>query len=189
VALKRELRRGIEMKRDFTLDLLASKEYDFIYVLRSCTRGYFFTIHDRKHPVYGGGARARELAAWSATSLGPCVAQFRAAQGHGRSVVVGDRGMIANHRGDQFIDDTPIARPRDSTRQDRRAEPIPFAARACSAASVRSGPITTSRTSSRPTRSVAAAATAPPRSAHSRRSTGTGRAYSGCPPSATATCA
>jgi predicted AlkP superfamily phosphohydrolase/phosphomutase len=113
VALKHELRRGIEMKRDVALDLLASKDYDFIYVCFSELHkgGHFlWRFHDRKHPEYTEAEPALvnsllECYEHLDRALGTILAQLK---GTDDLVVVADRGMIANHRGDHLVDDALI---------------------------------------------------------------------------------
>jgi len=113
VALKDKLRRGIEMKRRFAIDLLASKDYDFVFFCFSELHkaGHFFwKFHDRKHPEYTEAEPAlvdslRECYEDMDRALGTMLAHLR---GTDDLVVVADRGMYANHRGDHLIDDTLI---------------------------------------------------------------------------------
>ena len=113
VALKDKLLRGIEMKRRFAIDLLASNEYDFIYFCFSELHkaGHFFwRFHDRKHPEYTEVEPAlvdslRECYEAQDRALGAVLARLK---GTDDLVVVADRGMYADHRGDHLIDDTLI---------------------------------------------------------------------------------
>ena len=113
VALKGKLRRGIEMKRRFAIDLLASKDYDFIFFCFSELHkaGHFFwRFHDRKHPEYTEAEPAlvdslRECYEEMDRALGTLLARLKATDD---LVVVADRGMNANHRGDHLIEDVLI---------------------------------------------------------------------------------
>jgi predicted AlkP superfamily phosphohydrolase/phosphomutase len=113
VALKGKLRRGIETKRRFAIDLLASKDYDFIFFSFSELHkaGHFFwRFHDRKHPEYTDAEPAlvdslRECYEHLDRALGTLLEHLK---GTDDLVVVSDRGMYAEHRGDHLIDDTLI---------------------------------------------------------------------------------
>jgi predicted AlkP superfamily phosphohydrolase/phosphomutase len=113
VALKDKMRRGIEMKRSLAIDLLTSKEHDFLFFCFSELHkaGHFFwRFHDRTHPEYTEAEPALVNSLLECyqdldRALGTILAHLK---GTDDLVVVADRGMSANHRGDHLIDDTLI---------------------------------------------------------------------------------
>lgn len=113
VALKDKLRRGIDMKRALALDLLASKDYDFLFFCFSELHkaGHFFwRFHDRAHPDYTEAEPAlvhslRECYEDLDRALGAVLAHVK---GTDDLVVVADRGMTTNHRGDHLLRDILI---------------------------------------------------------------------------------
>jgi predicted AlkP superfamily phosphohydrolase/phosphomutase len=113
VALKAKMLRGIEMKRQFAIDLLASEDYDFIFFCFSELHkaGHFFwRFHDRKHPEFTDAEPAlvdslRECYEAQDRALGALLKHLK---GTDDLVVVADRGMCANHRGDHLIDETLV---------------------------------------------------------------------------------
>ena len=113
IALKSKLRRGIELKRRFAIDLLASTDYDFVFFCFSELHkaGHFFwRFHDRTHPDYTEAEpelvdALRECYEHMDRALGSVLAHLK---GTDDLVVVADRGMYAEHRGDHLIDDTLI---------------------------------------------------------------------------------
>jgi predicted AlkP superfamily phosphohydrolase/phosphomutase len=113
VALKDKMRRGIEMKRSLAIDLLASKDYDFLFVCFSELHkaGHFlWRFHDPKHPEYTEAEpelvdSLLECYEDLDRALGTILARLK---GTDDLVVVADRGMTANHRGDHLVDETLI---------------------------------------------------------------------------------
>jgi predicted AlkP superfamily phosphohydrolase/phosphomutase len=113
LALKDKMRHGIEMKRRFAIDLLASKDYDFIYFCFSELHkaGHFlWRFHDRKHPEFTDADPAlvdslRDCYEDLDRALGTLLVHLK---GTDDLVVVGDRGMCAEHRGEHLLVDTLI---------------------------------------------------------------------------------
>ncbi len=112
-ALHAKLRRGLEMKRRFAVDLLRGNDYEFIFFCFSELHkaGHFlWRFHDRSH------AQFTEVEPRLVDSLRACYEDMDRALGsilaHLRSsddlILCSDRGMCADYRGDHLVDETLI---------------------------------------------------------------------------------
>src|SRR4029453_5296625 len=110
VALKRKLMRGIDIKQQFTVDLLGQREHDFVFVnfceLHKAGR-FFWRFHDRTHPEF------TEVVPELVDSLRETYERLDAALGSvlhklgdgDDLIVVTDRGMYSDHRADHLVDE------------------------------------------------------------------------------------
>lgn len=109
-ALKGKLRRGIDVKRRFCIDLLQQREHSFVFV-NFCElhkAGHFFwRFHDREHPEFTDAEpelrdALRQMYEYLDRALGSVLQQIGSRDD---LILLTDRGMYADHRGDHLIDD------------------------------------------------------------------------------------
>ena len=110
LALKHKLRKGIEIKQRLAVDLLARRDHDFVFFnfAELHKAGHFFWgFHDRSHPEFTNAEpqlvdSLREMYEHLDRAVGVVLAQL----GHDDDlIVVTDRGMYADHRGDHLVDE------------------------------------------------------------------------------------
>ena len=109
LALKDRLKRGIEVKRRFAVDLLKRRAHDFIFYnfAELHKAGHFFwKFHDRRHPDFAGGEprlvdSLRELYEEMDRAIGSVLEQLGL---NDELVLVTDRGMYADYRGEHLVD-------------------------------------------------------------------------------------
>lgn len=110
VALKRKLLRGIEIKRQFTVDLLRQREHEFVFV-NFCElhkAGHFFwRFHDRAHPEFTDAVpELTDSLRDTYEALDRALAFVLAEVGDGDDlIIVTDRGMYSDHRADHLVED------------------------------------------------------------------------------------
>jgi predicted AlkP superfamily phosphohydrolase/phosphomutase len=110
LALKRSLMRGIDIKRDFCADLIQQRAHEFIFV-NFCElhkAGHFFwRFHDRAHPEFTD-AEPQLIDSLRASyehmdrALGSVLQQLGTDDD---LILLTDRGMYADHRGDHLVDE------------------------------------------------------------------------------------
>jgi predicted AlkP superfamily phosphohydrolase/phosphomutase len=110
LALKRNLMRGMDIKRDFCVDLLQQRAHEFIF-FNFCElhkAGHFFwQFHDREHPQFTAAEpllvdSLRESYEHMDGALGSVLQQLGSDDD---LILVTDRGMYADHRGDHLVDE------------------------------------------------------------------------------------
>lgn len=109
LALKRKLTHGIEVKRQFAVDLLRRRQHDFIFYnfAEAHKAGHFFwKFHDRKHPDFNQSEpeladALRTVYAEMDRAIGSVLEQLG---GDDDLVLVTDRGMSAEYRGDHLVE-------------------------------------------------------------------------------------
>lgn len=110
LALKHNLTRGIDIKRSFCLDLLQQRAYDFVF-FNFCElhkAGHFFwQFHDREHPQFTAAEpqlvdSLQELYEHMDQALGAVLEQLGSDTD---LILLTDRGMYADHRGDHLVDE------------------------------------------------------------------------------------
>jgi predicted AlkP superfamily phosphohydrolase/phosphomutase len=109
LGLKHQLLRGIEVKRRFAVDLLQRREHDFVFYnfAELHKAGHFFwKFHDRGHPDFSTEEpqlqnALREVYADMDRAVGSVLEQLG---GNDDLVLVTDRGMYADYRGDHLIE-------------------------------------------------------------------------------------
>jgi predicted AlkP superfamily phosphohydrolase/phosphomutase len=109
VALKHKLTRGIEVKRRFAVDLLQRRQHDFIFYnfAELHKAGHFFwKFHDRKHPDFTATEpqlhhALREVYETMDRAIGSVLEQLGSDDD---LVLVTDRGMFADYRGDHLLE-------------------------------------------------------------------------------------
>jgi predicted AlkP superfamily phosphohydrolase/phosphomutase len=110
LALKRKLHQGIDIKQRFATDLLKRREHDFIFFnfAELHKAGHFFwRFHDRAHPEFTTAEpqlvdSLREMYEHLDKAVGAVLAEV----GDGDElVVITDRGMYGEHRGDHLVDE------------------------------------------------------------------------------------
>jgi len=108
-ALKRQLTRGIGIKRRFAIDLIRQRQHEFIFVgfgeLHKAGH-FFWRFHDHEHPEFTSADpeltdSLRTLYEEMDRALGAVLAEL---DSQDDLIVVTDRGMYADHRGDHLID-------------------------------------------------------------------------------------
>lgn len=108
--LKHNLLRGIDMKRNFCADLLQHRAHDFIF-FNFCElhkAGHFFwQFHDREHPEFTAAEprlvdSLRESYEHMDRALGSVLQQLGSDDD---LILLTDRGMYADHRGDHLVDE------------------------------------------------------------------------------------
>lgn len=108
-ALKRQLSQGMQIKRRFAVDLLQQHEHDFVFVgfgeLHKAGH-FFWRFHDRKHPEFTDAEpelvdSLRTLYEEMDRVIGSVLEQV---EGEDDLIIVTDRGMYAEQRGDHLID-------------------------------------------------------------------------------------
>jgi len=128
VALKHKLLRGIEVKRGFAVDLLRRREHDFVFYnfAELHKAGHFFwKFHDSKHPDFTDSEpqlrhALREVYIAMDRAIGTVLEQLGSDD---NLVLVTDRGMYADYRGDHLIEKVLLqlgaAAPRGSSHESR----------------------------------------------------------------------
>ena len=109
LALKRKLMQGIEIKRRCAVDLIQQHEHDFIFFGFSELHkaGHFlWRFHDREHPDFTHAEpelvdSLRAMYEGMDRALGSVLKQLKPEDD---LIVVTDRGMCADHRGDHLVD-------------------------------------------------------------------------------------
>jgi predicted AlkP superfamily phosphohydrolase/phosphomutase len=109
VALKHKLTRGIEVKRRFAVDLLRRRQHDFIFFnfAEAHKAGHFFwKFHDRTHPDFTAAEpqltdSLREVHEAMDRAIGSVLEQLG---GNDDLVLVTDRGMYAEYRGEHLVE-------------------------------------------------------------------------------------
>jgi predicted AlkP superfamily phosphohydrolase/phosphomutase len=109
VGLKHKLRRGIEVKRRFAVDLLRRRQHEFIFVnfAEAHKAGHFFwKFHDRTHPDFTAAEpqltdSLREVYQEMDRAIGSVLEQLG---GDDELVLVTDRGMYAEYRGEHLVE-------------------------------------------------------------------------------------
>jgi predicted AlkP superfamily phosphohydrolase/phosphomutase len=112
--LKRLLLEGIGLKRQLALDLLrrAGHEFLFISFCELHKAGHFFwRFHDRQHPEYTDAEpqlvdALRETYEYLDQALGELLGSM---SDNDDLLIIADRGMCANYRGDHLVDEILIA--------------------------------------------------------------------------------
>jgi len=107
--LKHKLTRGIEVKRRFALDLLRRREHDFVFYnfAELHKAGHFFwKFHDRQHPDFTSAEpqlseALREIYQVMDRAIGSVLEQLGSDDD---LVLVTDRGMFAEYRGDHLVE-------------------------------------------------------------------------------------
>jgi predicted AlkP superfamily phosphohydrolase/phosphomutase len=109
LALKHKLTQGIEIKRQFAFDLLQQRQHEFIFYgfgeLHKAGH-FFWRFHDRKHPEFTEAEpelvdSLRAMYEEMDRALGSVLNQL---EPDDDLIVVTDRGMYADHRGDHLVD-------------------------------------------------------------------------------------
>ena len=108
-ALKGKLARGVEIKRRYAVDLIRQRQHEFIFFGFSELHkaGHFFwRFHDRTHPQFTAAEpqlldSLRTLYEAMDCALGSVLQGMDAGDD---LIVVTDRGMYADHRGDHLVD-------------------------------------------------------------------------------------
>jgi predicted AlkP superfamily phosphohydrolase/phosphomutase len=109
LALKRKLTQGIEIKRRFAVDLIQLRQHEFIFLgfgeLHKAGH-FFWRFHDRKHPEFTDVEpklvdSLRAMYEEMDRAVGSVLNQLGNADD---LIVVTDRGMYADHRGDHLVD-------------------------------------------------------------------------------------
>ena len=128
VALKHKLLHGIEVKLRFAVDLLSRREHDFVFYnfAELHKAGHFFwKFHDRKHPDFTDSEpqlhhALREVYVQMDRAIGTVLEQLG---GDDNLVLVTDRGMYADYRGDHLIEKVllqlGLATPRGPSHENR----------------------------------------------------------------------
>jgi predicted AlkP superfamily phosphohydrolase/phosphomutase len=109
LTLKRKLTQGIEVKRRFAVDLIQQREHEFIFFGFSELHkaGHFlWRFHDRSHPDFTEAEpelvdSLRALYEDMDRALGSVLEQLDPGDD---LILVTDRGMYADHRGDHLVD-------------------------------------------------------------------------------------
>jgi predicted AlkP superfamily phosphohydrolase/phosphomutase len=109
LALKRKLTQGIEIKRQFAVDLIQMQQHEFIFFGFSELHkaGHFFwRFHDRTHREFTDAEpelvdSLRAMYEQMDCALGSVLNQL---DNEDDLIVVTDRGMYADHRGDHLVD-------------------------------------------------------------------------------------
>jgi predicted AlkP superfamily phosphohydrolase/phosphomutase len=109
LALKRKLTQGIEIKRQFAVDLIQMRKHEFIFFgfgeLHKAGH-FFWRFHDRTHREFtdaepGLVDSLRAMYEEMDRALGSVLSQL---DSEDDLIVVTDRGMYADHRGDHLVD-------------------------------------------------------------------------------------
>jgi len=128
LALKHKLLRGIEVKRRFAVDLLRRREHDFVFYnfAELHKAGHFFwKFHDRQHPDFTDREpqlqhALREVYADMDRAIGSVLEQLGSSDD---LILVTDRGMYADYRGDHLIEKVllklELAVPRGPSHENR----------------------------------------------------------------------
>jgi predicted AlkP superfamily phosphohydrolase/phosphomutase len=111
--LKGKLQRGIDLKQRVATDLLEQRQHDFIFFnFAELHKGghFFWRFHDRGHPEYTEAVpelvdALRELYEQLDRALGVVLSKL---SDNDDLILVTDRGMYADHRGDHLVDDMLI---------------------------------------------------------------------------------
>jgi predicted AlkP superfamily phosphohydrolase/phosphomutase len=109
LGLKHELTRGIEVKRRFAVDLLRRRQHEFIFFnfAELHKAGHFFwKFHDRTHPDFTAAEpqltdSLREVYQQMDRAIGSVLEQLG---GDDELVLVTDRGMYAEYRGEHLVE-------------------------------------------------------------------------------------
>jgi predicted AlkP superfamily phosphohydrolase/phosphomutase len=109
VGLTRQLARGIEVKRRFAVDLLRRRQHEFVFFnfAELHKAGHFFwKFHDRTHPDFTAAEprltdSLREIYQQMDRAIGSVLEQLG---GDDELVVVTDRGMYAEYRGEHLVE-------------------------------------------------------------------------------------
>jgi predicted AlkP superfamily phosphohydrolase/phosphomutase len=110
LALKHNLLRGIDIKRNFCVDLLREHAHELIF-FNFCElhkAGHFFwQFHDRQHPEFTDAEpqlvdSLRESYEHMDSALGSVLQQLASDDD---LILLTDRGMYADHRGDHLVDE------------------------------------------------------------------------------------
>jgi predicted AlkP superfamily phosphohydrolase/phosphomutase len=130
IKLRDKLIHGIDIKRRYAIDLLRRNEYEFIFFnfAELHKAGHFFWgFHDRGHPQFtdsepGLVTALRDSYEAADRAVGAVLAELGAGDD---LIVVTDRGMQADHRGDHLIEEIllklGLAAPRGRTRASPQA--------------------------------------------------------------------
>jgi len=110
LALKRSLTLGINIKRDFCVDLIQQRAHEFIFVNFSELHkaGHFFwRFHDRGHPQFTDAEpqlvdSLRASYEHMDSALGSVLQELGSEDD---LILLTDRGMYADHRGDHLVDE------------------------------------------------------------------------------------
>ena len=128
LALKHKLLHGIEVKRRFAVSLLQERAHDFVFYnfAELHKAGHFFwKFHDRNHPDFTDSEpqlrhALREVYAEMDRAIGNVLEQLGSDD---HLVLVTDRGMYADYRGDHLIEKVllqlGLAAPRGSSHEGR----------------------------------------------------------------------
>jgi predicted AlkP superfamily phosphohydrolase/phosphomutase len=109
LALKRKLAQGIEIKRQFAVDLIQLRQHEFVFIgfgeLHKAGH-FFWRFHDRTHPEFTDAEpelldSLRAMYEAMDRAVGSVLDQL---ENEDDLIVVTDRGMYADHRGDHLID-------------------------------------------------------------------------------------
>ncbi len=109
LALKHKLARGIDIKRRFALDLIQKQQHEFIFFgfgeLHKAGH-FFWRFHDRQHPQFTEAEpelvdSLRALYEEMDRALASVLERI---DSDDDLIVVTDRGMYADHRGDHLVD-------------------------------------------------------------------------------------
>lgn len=109
VGLKHQLTRGIEVKRRFAVDLLRRRQHEFVFFnfAELHKAGHFFwKFHDRTHPDFTAAEpqltdSLREIYQQMDRAIGSVLEQLG---GNDELVLVTDRGMYAEYRGEHLVE-------------------------------------------------------------------------------------
>jgi predicted AlkP superfamily phosphohydrolase/phosphomutase len=109
LALKHKLTRGIEVKRRFAVDLLRRREHEFVFYnfAELHKAGHFFwKFHDRRHPDFSNteprlNQALREIYEEMDRAIGSVLEQLGSDDD---LLLVTDRGMFADYRGDHLME-------------------------------------------------------------------------------------
>jgi predicted AlkP superfamily phosphohydrolase/phosphomutase len=131
-ALKSKLLKGIEVKQRFAIDLLRRNEHEFIFFnfAEIHKAGHFFwRFHDRAHPDFTEAEprlvdALRDIYEATDRALGEVLANLDSTDD---LIVVTDRGMYANHRGDHLVDPVLMKLGVAVPRGTRKPKPPPDA--------------------------------------------------------------
>ena len=113
LSLKRGLQRGIDLKQRFAVDLLRQREHEFVFFnfAELHKAGHFFwRFHDRAHPEF---TQAEPQLVDALRDLyeqldGALEAVLSSLSDNDDLIVITDRGMYADHRGDHLVDEVLI---------------------------------------------------------------------------------
>jgi predicted AlkP superfamily phosphohydrolase/phosphomutase len=113
LSLKGKLQRGLALKQRVAVDLLAQREHEFVFFnFAELHKGghFFWKFHDRGHPEFTESEpklvdALRELYEQLDAVLGAVLSTL---SDEDDLILITDRGMYADHRGDHLVDDILI---------------------------------------------------------------------------------